>query len=295
LDSLNGLVYRFSPGSGNEIVYDDLVTEPGNIVQTWRMFDGIGPGVLIRDEYPDTVLQFNTTIRVYTPQNVEVLMSYSLAKYFGLVGWYTAYWDTYSTSLIAAYIDGVFYGDTTKSYYNKHFDYYPLEIGNKWLYEYKKYSDPLNVIRSTILNREVVKDSLFSNGYRFFKIVSQFEDSAQIFNDWQRLDTIVAKLYGYDITMDEEFLIDDYTLPDDENNNKKSESYMNSIFPYTLYDFFTEYPSENIKTYYGWNFDNYTFYEFTKYIGLSKIILTWYSLNPQIIEELNLISSEIHN
>lgn len=293
LDSLNGLVYRFSPGSGNEIVYDDLVTEPGKIVNTWRMFDGIGPGVLIKDEYPDTVLQFYTTIRAYTPQNVEVLMSYALAKYFGLTGWYTAYWDTYSTSLIAAYIDGVFYGDTTKSYYNKHFDYYPLEIGNKWTYEYKKYSNPLNIIRSTILNREVVKDSLFNNGYRFFKIVSQFEDSLQIFIDWQRLDTIVAKLYGYDITMDEEFLIDDYTISDEELH--AAESYIYSIFPYLIDGFIPQYPSANIKTYFGGNYDNETFYEFTKYIGLSKIILTWYPLNPQIIEELNLISSEIHN
>lgn len=293
LDSLNGLVYRFYPGTGNERVYDDLVTEPGKIVNTGRFFDGIGPGVLIKDEYPDTVLQFNTTIRVYTPQNDEVLVSYELAKYFGLTGWFTSLWDTYSTSLIAAYIDGVFYGDTTKVIIpNKHFDYYPLELGNKWLYKYKKYSDSSNIIRSTFLNREVVKDSLFRNGYSYSKIVSQFEDSSQIFIDWQRLDSIVAKLYGYNITLDKEFLIDDYTISDEELHSINS--YIYSIFPYLIDGFVPQYPSENTKTYFGGNLDNETFYEFTKHIGLSKIILTWYTLNPQIIEELNLISSEIH-
>lgn len=293
LDSINGLVYRFYPGIGTEKVYDDLVTEPDNIVNTWRFFDGIGPGVLIRDEYPDTVLLFNTTIRDYKPMNDEVLASYELAKYFGLTYWYSSYVSTYSTTLIGAYIDGIVYGDTTKFNYNKQLDYYPLEIGNSWLYEYKKYSDTSNVIRSTILHREVVKDSLFSNGYMFFKIVNQFEDSAKIFIDWQRLDKNVEKLYGYNITMDVEYLIDDYSLPVEPF--RESESYMPSIFPYILAHYITQYPSENIITYRGINSDNNVFYEFTKDIGLSKIILTWYSLNPQITEELILVSSEIHD
>lgn len=277
-------IVQFRKESITHIV-GDLSTPPGEYYNN----EGEPFSVITISEAEESVLGQITKVRHYSKYDGEVNKTASFAEGIGMISHGAI---SYSI-LLAAKIDNISYGDSTIYYYNKHFDYYPLEVGNKWLYEYIKYSDSLNIIRSTFLNREVVKDSLFSNGYRFFKIVSQFEDSTQIFIDWQRLDLNVAKLYGYDIVMDKEYLIDDYTISDEELHF--CDSYMYSIFPYLIDGYVPQYPSENIKTYYGGNFDNETFYEFTKGIGLSKIILTWYPLNPQITEELNLVSSEIQN
>lgn len=113
LDSLRGLVFRYSSFvQGNERLYDDLITEPGNIVYTWRFFDGIGPGVNILDEYADVILGLNTTTRFYGPMNSEVQKNYKLSKKFGLTYWWIQYWDTTIIEIKGALLDGIVYGDT---------------------------------------------------------------------------------------------------------------------------------------------------------------------------------------
>lgn len=254
-----------------------------------------------------TVFGENTFTKRHYIQNQEVGASYSFANGIGIVGrnsaGYLGY-GAYHSTLIGAIIDNVEYGDTSYVSYNKELAYYPMAIGYKWFYRYTETTSLGDTLKSTYLKREIINKVVLGNDKSYYEIKNTFSDSSTEFFDWQRIDSTYVKLYGYSTIEESEYLIDELINSNADDNNHTfyaSKSHMPSILPYGIYDFESKYPTTLTKTYYGWSYDlngnpfnNTAFYEFTKNIGISKIIITLNDESPATIKELNLIGSIIN-
>jgi hypothetical protein len=90
--------------------------------------------------------------------------------------------------------------------------YYPLEIGNKWIYDtWGWWWDGTYHTYSGITTREVIGDTVMANGKFYFKIFdpTTFNYPTILF---ERIDSASGKVFRYDNTLglpDEEYLIDD--------------------------------------------------------------------------------------
>ena len=91
-------------------------------------------------------------------------------------------------------------------------NYYPLAIGNKWVYDYWGWwADTSYHGYSGITYREVIGDTILSNGKSYFKIYdpTTFNYPPILF---ERIDTSSGKVFRFDNTLglpDDEYLIED--------------------------------------------------------------------------------------
>ena len=89
-------------------------------------------------------------------------------------------------------------------------NYYPLAIGNKWVYD--KYTHIEWNTYHDIFIREVVGDSLLPNGKRFFHLNEYVVGSLFGQTNFERIDSSEGKIYRYDDNLglqDDEYVIDD--------------------------------------------------------------------------------------
>ena len=91
------------------------------------------------------------------------------------------------------------------------FDYYPLKVGNKWIYDQTTFVDdfPPQVYFITIV-KEVISDSVAPNNKKYFVIKEGLNDYSL-----ERIDSTTGKVYRYIFGSgfpDDELLIDDLTL-----------------------------------------------------------------------------------
>ncbi len=81
------------------------------------------------------------------------------------------------------------------------YNYYPLKIGNKWIYNAVTYIDdfPTQIIYGTIV-REVTRDSIASNGHKYFLIKQQYQQNSYNYYEYylERIDTATGKVFRYD-------------------------------------------------------------------------------------------------
>ncbi|BDQ03247.1 T9SS type A sorting domain-containing protein [Ignavibacterium sp.] len=95
------------------------------------------------------------------------------------------------------------------------FNYYPLKVGNKWIYNRKTVVDdfPPQVYYDTII-REVIGDSTASNNKKYF-VVKEEKASGYTTYILERIDSTTGEVYRYFPNFNypnEELLIDDLTL-----------------------------------------------------------------------------------
>ncbi len=77
-------------------------------------------------------------------------------------------------------------------------DYFPLQVGNKWIYEYSGVSYDIEPHPfSGIHVKEVKRDSIFPNGKKYF-LISNFYST----ENWVRIDSASGKIYINDGTKD---------------------------------------------------------------------------------------------
>ncbi len=86
-------------------------------------------------------------------------------------------------------------------------DLYPLHIGNFWQYKITVYSGFNNEDTTYYVNREVIKDTLVSNGLIYKKV---FDTRYGFFNPYNylRVDSSTGCVYEYKWHLNEEYLID---------------------------------------------------------------------------------------
>lgn len=228
----------------------------------------------------------------------ETEATYKFVEGIGIVHKYShGYlgYGVYNDILIGAIIDNVEYGDTSYVEYDSDVYFYPLATGNKWFYEYNKYIEGGDTIRSTRLKREVLGEEIVSNGGTFFKIINTFDDSLNIqYYEWQKMNLAPAKLYGFDDSKNTTYTIEDYSTAEMFDY---AESYMPSILQHHLTELSATY-TDRTKSYYGWNSGAVCFstvrYNFIKDIGISKIEVRYDCDAGKIIEKIELIGSTIN-
>ncbi len=307
-NTVGSKVYTFDMNSGYLNLGGSYKTNLNYSDGNYEVKDSNGNTYLwidVSSSYQD-IFGENTFTKRHYIQNQEVGASYSFAKGIGIVGINSGgyFGGDYNYKLIVAIIDNVEYGDTSYVSYNKELAYYPLATGNQLFYDYTVTTSLGDTLRSTYLKREIINNVLLGNDKSYYKIKNTFSDSSAEFFDWQRIDSTYVKLYGYNTIEKSEYLIDKLLNSNINDNNSTyytSESHMPSILPYDINDFESKYPTEQTKTYYGWSYDskgnpfnNEAFYEFTKNIGISKIIITLNDESPATIKELNLIGAIIN-
>jgi len=115
-------------------------------------------------------------------------------------------------------------------------DYYPLSEGNKWIYaitiaDFNDYFPNYYFYNSY---REVLKDTLLSNGESYFKIISFIDTNDKAFT-YERIDSTTGKVYRFydqDGLTSDEYLIDDLLaeVGDTTFSSRMHEPY-NHLFP----------------------------------------------------------------
>ena len=93
----------------------------------------------------------------------------------------------------------------------KIFSYYPLEIGDRWIYNYvnhdcSDFSSPCQV-DSSIVTRKVIGDTLMNNGNKYYILKDSYFGTS-----YERIDSVTGKIFRYrpDSTIaDSEDVIDD--------------------------------------------------------------------------------------
>ena len=91
----------------------------------------------------------------------------------------------------------------------KIFSYYPLAVGDKWIYNYHNVDEGgyIPIYTNGITTREVIGDSLMDNGEKYF-IVKDFHDKI----NYERIDSSSGKILRYTAdssVSNNEFIIDD--------------------------------------------------------------------------------------
>ena len=89
-------------------------------------------------------------------------------------------------------------------------NYYPLAIGNRWVYDDYTYIE-WNVYHDIYI-REVTSDTVFSNGKKYFRVEEYTSGLPYINYSYERIDSSSGMIYRYDNTLslpDDEYLIDD--------------------------------------------------------------------------------------
>ncbi len=96
-------------------------------------------------------------------------------------------------------------------------NFYPLKIGNKWIYDVVTYIDdfPPQVMFGTTV-REVIRDTIAPNNLKYFLIEDRYRQNNYIYISFflERVDTSTGKVYRYDETyglVNNEMLLDDLT------------------------------------------------------------------------------------
>jgi len=92
------------------------------------------------------------------------------------------------------------------------FEYYPLSIGNYWIYKVTDWSYPY--YSEDIFTRKVVSKETLSNGNEYFKIEEKYYHSAYTSYVYERIDTVKGFAFRFDngcANPDSEKVIDSFT------------------------------------------------------------------------------------
>lgn len=92
------------------------------------------------------------------------------------------------------------------------FNYYPLAIGNYWIYKVTDWSYPY--YDEDTFTRKVISIETLSNGKEYFKIEEKYYNSAYTSYVYERIDTVKGSVFRFDnecTNPDSEKAIDDFT------------------------------------------------------------------------------------
>ena len=140
------------------------------------------------------------------------------------------------------------------------FKFYPLDIGNKWVYRSKL---PMGVAGNEFSNsNEVIKDTVLANMKIFKKIKSLTPKwySWDTSYSYERIDSLTGKVYSWNTNTGNEYQIDDLSMNLGDTINVSRFSYSNT---YTLFD------SSNVKNLFGLSKENHVYYSPTNSDGYS--------------------------
>ena len=90
------------------------------------------------------------------------------------------------------------------------FKFYPLEIGNRWVYDKYTYIE-WNTYHDIYI-REITRDTVLSNGKKYYQIEEYDFGQPYINHSFERMDSSQGMIYRYDNTLElpeDEYLIDD--------------------------------------------------------------------------------------
>ncbi|MCJ7554085.1 MAG: T9SS type A sorting domain-containing protein [Ignavibacteriaceae bacterium] len=76
------------------------------------------------------------------------------------------------------------------------FSYYPLKIGNKWVYDYT-WIDWISSYVTDIYIREVISEQLKPNGKKYFEILQKYSYMSNEDTVYERMDSLEGKIYWY--------------------------------------------------------------------------------------------------
>lgn len=92
------------------------------------------------------------------------------------------------------------------------FEYYPLSVGNYWIYKVTDWSYPY--YDEDTFTRKVISKEILSNGKEYFKIEEKYYSSSYINYVYERVDSVKGLIYQFNSDCpnpDSEKVIDDFT------------------------------------------------------------------------------------
>jgi hypothetical protein len=152
--------------------------------------------------------------------------------------------------------------------------YYPLEIGDRWVYDKYTYIE-WNTYHD-IFTREVMCDTILSNGNKYFQIDEHDYSFPNINTNYERIDSSDGLIYRYDNSLglpDDEYLIDDLLAA-------IGDTIFSFRFGYPWEDGYTVFAEESTFKKWGLNkpkkiFEQYDFmmprYSLTQDIGMDSL------------------------
>jgi hypothetical protein len=86
-------------------------------------------------------------------------------------------------------------------------DYYPMQVGNQWYYDVKYIPVWSSKEINYNLSREVIKDTILSNGKSYFQVKELRSDTNLVKFNYERIDSVNGKVYQFsEFAIDSEFI-----------------------------------------------------------------------------------------
>lgn len=223
IDSLTGCVYQYRNDTqliNNEFKMDSLFSQAGDTIFSSRNgYSSFGYfRTICQSTGTDSLFGVTTQTKTFFDQSFMPGGEYKLAKGFGFYQSSGCESSCGGTSLVYAKINGIEYGHQLKTNVEKYLDslkcYYPLETGDKWIFD--RYDQSSVETMNCLWSLEVIKDTLMPNGKTYKVIVnSLYTTPKYITTSYERIDSSKAKVFRYDQaadSLDYENLILDFSM-----------------------------------------------------------------------------------
>ncbi|HZW38476.1 MAG TPA: T9SS type A sorting domain-containing protein [Ignavibacteriaceae bacterium] len=157
--------------------------------------------------------------------------------------------------------------------------YYPLIIGNTWIYNWSDWWD--GGYEQNIYTRTVISKEVLSNNKEYYKIEEKFVTSLGVSNFYERIDSITGLIYRFDTTgcENDERIIEDLAAVEGDSLPIQRFTYCGNPNSY----FFSEEKSEIIfgdtttsRTFEDFWTDEAYSYKLAKHFGLINIVHGYY-------------------
>jgi hypothetical protein len=157
------------------------------------------------------------------------------------------------------------------------FDYYPLNIGNKWVFNYTNIDYwPFPTYSSDIFSRQVVDFITKENNKKYYKIEQKFASDDFILNYYERIDSGTGKILRYEESSpDSEIVIDDLLgeVGDSLMVNRFEPYYISIPTTFENVEAYSEFGLNSTKRIYKYPGLLSADYSLVKSVGLEHILL----------------------
>jgi hypothetical protein len=162
-------------------------------------------------------------------------------------------------------------------------DFYPLHVGNKWIYERLDYSidwiTGTPIIDTSYFQRKVIGLEVKPNGKKYYKINDYDFYNKVTLENFERIDTSTGIVYRYDATLDStnfECIIDDLMLEQGNIfNTSRLYSYYNPIgMIFENEDYFNDWALYRKRNGFSGGSFGAEYYSLTEGIGLDSVFVS---------------------
>lgn len=162
-------------------------------------------------------------------------------------------------------------------------EFYPLQIGNKWIYERFDYSIDWNtgntIIDTSYFQRRVLGLENKPNGKKYYKIDDYDFYTKLKFENFERIDSSTGLVYRYDSTLDStdfECIVDDLMAEKgNQINSSRLYSYYNPIgMIFENEDYFNDWSSYRKRNGFSGGSFGAEYYSLTQGFGLDSVFVS---------------------